>query len=227
MGALTGTLGRKAGMTQVFDDAGVSLPVTVVEAPPCPVVAVRTTEKNGYRSVALGFGAVGEKHVTKPRRGQFPKGVAPTRFIREFRVGEGDLPEVGAQVGVQEIVKAGDIIDVTGLTKGKGFQGPVKRHGFRGGPKSHGSNFHRRQGSIGPATDPGRVYPGRRMGGRMGAERRVIRNLRVVEVDGKEGILLVYGSVPGPQGALLEIRVQPAKAAKPDAKASKKKEAKA
>lgn len=205
--ALPGLLGRKRGMTRVFDKDGRSTSVTVIEAGPCVVQAVRTPERHGYAAVALAFDAVRPDRLSRPRRGQFPEGAAPSRFIREIRLPAPPETAPGASIAVGDVIKAGDLVDVTGVTKGRGFQGPVKRHGFGGGRETHGSNFHRRQGSIGAATDPGRVFPGRRMAGRMGGARRVVRNLRVVEVDAEANLLLLEGAVPGRRGGLVEIRV--------------------
>lgn len=210
--ALPGLLGRKVGMTRVFDEKGDSVPVTVIETSSCAVVGARTPERDGYAAVALGLETIDAERLTKPVRGQY-KGGALRRRVREFRVGAAPKGiEVGAEISVSDVLKAGDVVDVAGTTKGKGFQGPVKRHGFGGGRETHGSNFHRRQGSIGAATDPGRVFPGLRMAGRMGGERRTIRNLRVVEVDAEANLVLLRGAVPGRRGTLLEIRVRrPAK----------------
>ena len=203
-----GLLGRKLGMTQIFDEEGRAVPVTVIQAGPCVVVQTRTEERDGYRAVQLGFGEIKPRKVNKPMAGHFAKaGVSPARVLREFRLdGEDEpLPEVGQQLTV-ELFKAGEYVDVTGTSKGKGFLGPVARHGFGRGPMSHGSKYHRGPGSLAPSTFPARVFKGRRMAGRTGHERVTVRGLQVVRVDPERNLLLVKGAVPGPRGSVVAIR---------------------
>lgn len=206
-----GLLGKKLGMTQVFDERGEVTPVTVISAGPCVVTQIRTTENDGYEAVQLGFGEA--RWLTKPERGHLrasqPEGADEELLLshlREFRARNISEHEVGQEITVT-IFKPGDIIDVTGVSKGRGFQGVVKRHNFRGGPKTHGqSDRWRAPGSIGAGTTPGRVYRGTRMAGRMGNARVTAQNLRVVRVDEERHLLLVRGSVPGATNGLLMIR---------------------
>lgn len=200
-------LGRKVGMTQVFDErTGAVVPVTVVEATPNVVVAVRTPERDGYRAVQLGFEEVPERRVNKPMRGVFRRaGVSPRRVLREFRLSDGEEYRVGQEITVS-VFTAGDRVDVTGTSKGRGFAGAMKRHGFGGQRDSHGvSLMHRAVGSIG-TSGVGRVWKGKRMPGRMGAERVTIRGLSVVGVDAEHHLLLIKGAIPGPRGGLVMIR---------------------
>ncbi|OUN00819.1 MAG: 50S ribosomal protein L3 [Firmicutes bacterium ZCTH02-B6] len=203
-----GILGKKLGMTQIFDESGHAVPVTVIEAGPCVVVQKRTAEREGYTALQLGFGEVAEKRVNKPIKGHFKAaGVKPTRYLREVRVREGEEfanLDVGSEIKA-DVFSAGEYVDVVGVTKGKGFTGVIKRHNFNRGPMSHGSMYHRRVGSLGP-QGPQRVLPGRRMAGRMGSERRTIQGLKVVRVDADRNLILVRGSVPGPRGSLVLIR---------------------
>lgn len=200
-----GILGKKLGMTQVFDADGRVTPVTVIEAGPCFVVQRKTTENDGYEAIQLGFGEKRENLFNKPLKGHFKRAnVKPTRYLRELRVEPGSEYEVGQKITV-DIFSAGDVVDVTGTSKGKGFAGVVKRYGFNRGPMSHGSMYHRRVGSLGP-TDPQRVFPGRRMPGRLGGDRVTIQGLEVVKVDADRNLLLVKGSVPGPRGSLVIIK---------------------
>ena len=203
-----GLLGRKIGMTQVFDDRGQAVPVTVLEAGPCPVVQRKTRERDGYEAVQIAFGPQPKKRrVTQPVRGHFERAKVPYhRYLRELRLdgSEGDL-KVG-QVLTVELFAPGDPVRVTGITKGKGFQGGVRRWGYRGGPMTHGSMFHRAPGSIGASSYPSRVFRGHHMPGHMGASRQTVRGLRVVSVDPEKHLLLVWGAVPGPTGGLLTIR---------------------
>ncbi|MCK9221833.1 MAG: 50S ribosomal protein L3 [Limnochordia bacterium] len=200
-----GLVGRKIGMTQIFDDKGNAIPVTVLQAGPCVVVQKKTAEKDGYAAVQLGFGE--EKHPSKPTAGHFSKaGISPCRYLREFRLEPTDLDklEVGAQV-TTEIFKAGQLVDVIGQSKGKGFAGSIKRHNFGRGPMAHGSKYHRGPGSMG-ATGGSRVFKGRKLPGRMGNERVTAKNLQVVRVDHERNLLLVKGSVPGIRGSLVMIK---------------------
>lgn len=203
-----GLFGTKVGMTQIFDDAGNLVPVTVVEVGPCHVVQKKTAETDGYEAVQLGIGTQKAQRLNKPVRGHYAKAqVEPHRYLREIRIEDSEVMqclEVGQEVRA-DLFEAGDYVDVTGITKGKGFAGAIKRWNFSRGPMSHGSMYHRRPGSLG-ATDPQRVFKGRKLPGRMGGERRTVQGLQVVKVDAERNLLLIRGSVPGPKGALLEIR---------------------
>jgi large subunit ribosomal protein L3 len=195
---MPGLIGKKIGMTRIFDDEGIQIPVTVIEAGPCPVVSVRSQEQDGYQAVQLGFGAKKLKRTSKAEMGHVAKAglEAAPRLMREFRTGDGEEYEVGQHLTV-ELFEAGDRVKVTGRSKGRGFQGVVKRHGFRGRPASHGHPMSRNPGSLGPGTDPSRVIKGKKMPGRMGGDRQTIRNLQVVRVDGERNLLFVKGGVPG------------------------------
>ena len=199
-------IGRKVGMTQVFDEKGVVIPVTVIEAGPCTVVQVKTVEKDGYDAVQLGYGAVKEFKVNKPMKGHFSKGnVTPTKHLREFRVEDTAAVKVGEEVKA-DIFAQGDLVDIQGTTKGKGFQGVIKRHGQSRGPMGHGSMYHRRPGSMGPTSTPGRVFKGKKLPGHMGVETVTIQNLEVVRVDLDKNAILVKGSIPGNKGSIVKIR---------------------
>lgn len=202
-----GILGRKVGMTQVFDENGKAVPVTVIEAGPCSIVEIRTPEKNGYSAVQLGFGEVKDSKVSKPAKGNFEKqNVAPKRWLREFRVDNSADYQVGQEITVS-LFQDGEIVDATGISKGKGYQGVMKRHGFGGIPMSHGQSVtHRHPGSIGCSSYPGRVPKGRRMAGHMGSERVTTKNLKVFAVDAENNLILVKGSVPGAKDGLVMIR---------------------
>jgi large subunit ribosomal protein L3 len=201
--ASRGILGTKLGMTQVFDDEARVIPVTVVRAGPCPVTQVRTDERDGYTAVQLGFGTV--KRVNKPLAGHFAKaGVEPTRHLVEFSLGGDHAP--GEVVTVSDF-RAGELIDVTATSKGKGFAGVMKRHGFSGLGAGHGAHkVHRAPGSIGACATPGRVFPGTRMAGRMGNVRVTVQSLELVSVDAERNLLLIKGAVPGANGALVIVR---------------------
>ncbi len=206
---MKGIIGRKIGMMQVFTEKGNVVPVTVIEAGPCYVTQVRTVEKDGYAAVQLGFDEVKPRRLTKGELGHLrTKNVVSLRTLREFRAYRNDKIEwqVGQKI-VADVFAAGDVIDVTGLSKGRGFQGGMRRHNFRGGPKTHGqSDRQRSPGSIGAGTTPGRVEKGTRMAGHMGAARVTVSNLRVVKVDAERNLLLVRGAVPGAKNGLLFIR---------------------
>jgi large subunit ribosomal protein L3 len=198
-------LGKKIGMTQIFDEQGRLIPVTVIETGPCTVVDVKTLDKHGYTGVQLGFGFVKEHRLTKPQRGYFKsKGVSPQRYLREFRVEPGEDVKVGDEIKV-DVFKSGDYVDVTGTSLGKGFAGSIKRWNFGRGPSSHGSKYHRGSGSL-AARDASRVFPGRKLPGHKGSERVTVRNLRVVNVDPEKNLLLVHGGVPGSRGSLVMIK---------------------
>lgn len=201
---IEGLIGRKLGMTQIFTERGETVPVTVLEVGPCVVTQVKTVEKDGVRSVQLGFGH--KKRLKSPERGHLQKSGAQSRYLRDMKTEEGDEYNVGQTVDAS-IFSVGDSLDITGTSKGKGFQGAVKRHGFSGGPKTHGqSDRHRAPGSIGATTTPGRVFKGTRMAGHMGHDRVTVQNLEVVRVDAERSLVLVKGSVPGPNEGLLLVR---------------------
>lgn len=201
-----GILGKKVGMTQVFTEGGELVPVTVIEAKPNVVLQVKTVETDGYNAVQLGFDDKRNVLSNQPEQGHVKKAdTSPKRFIREIRDAElGDV-EVGSEITV-EIFKQGDIIDVTGTSKGKGFQGVIKRHNQSRGPETHGSRYHRRPGSMGQAADPARVFKGKKLPGRMGGQTTTIQNLEIVRVDADKNVILVKGNVPGPKKAMVEIR---------------------
>jgi large subunit ribosomal protein L3 len=202
-----GLLGKKIGMTRVYNDKGEIIPVTVVDVSENDVLQVKTTETDGYAAVQVGYKNGKEKHVTKPEQGHAKKfGVAPKRHVREFRLADGaTAPAAGTALGA-DTFSAGQWIDVIGVTKGKGFQGAVKRHGFAGQPASHGSMMHRRTGSLGCRLTPGRVWKNQKMPGHMGQVRRTIQNLQVVEARTEDKVILIRGSVPGAKGDLVIIR---------------------
>ncbi len=201
-----GILGEKLGMTQVWDNGKV-VPVTVVQAGPCVVTQVRTPDKDGYSAVQLAYGAIDPRKVNKPESGHFAKAdVAPRRFLVELRTTDASEYEIGSEVTV-DAFPAGQIIDVTGVTKGKGFAGVMKRHGFKGLGASHGTQRkHRSPGSIGGCATPGRVFKGLRMAGRMGNDTVTTQNLTVHAVDAEKGLILIKGAVPGPKGGLVMLR---------------------
>lgn len=202
--AVTGILGRKIGMTTVFDDNGKAVPVTVIKAGPCPIVQQRTADKDGYSAVQLGFEEIPERKVNQPMKGHFKKaGVKPCRFLEEFRVPEDAEIKVGDTVTVA-IFRIGDKVKVTGTSKGRGFSGVMKRWGFSGQPDSHGYHFHRKPASHGP-QGPQRVIKGARLPGHYGNETVTVRGLTVVDVIPEHHLLLVKGSVPGPNGGLVRV----------------------
>lgn len=200
-------LGKKIGMTQIFNEDGMVIPVTVIEAGPCTVVQKKTVENDGYAAVKVGFGAVTEKRLTKPEKGLFAKlKLAPKKHLKEFKAEDADKYEVGQDIKVDVMFQAGDKIDVSGTSKGKGFQGTIKRYGQSGGPETHGSMYHRRVGSMSANTNPARVFKGKKLPGHMGLEKITVQNLEVVKVDGERNLLLVKGAVPGPKGGLLVVK---------------------
>ncbi|MGW8144209.1 MAG: 50S ribosomal protein L3 [Anaerolineales bacterium] len=204
---IKGLIGRKIGMTQIFDENGIVIPITLIEAGPCYVTQIRNPEKDGYNAVQLGFEEVKPKRLTGGQLGHLKNNeLPPLRFLREFRVKDPQVAE-GDKLEVGEMFAVGEQVDVVGTSKGKGFQGVVKRHGFRGGPKTHGqSDRQRATGSIGATTTPGRVFKGKRMPGHMGFERVTIHNLRVEFVDGERNLMGVRGSIPGPKGSVVMIK---------------------
>lgn len=202
-----GVLGEKLGMTQVWDESNRVVPVTVVKAGPCVVTQVRTPDSDGYSAVQLGFGAVDPRKVTKPAAGHFAKaGVAPRRHVVELRTADASEYTVGQELGADAFA-AGEVVDVTGTSKGKGFAGTMKRHGFSGVGASHGAHRnHRKPGSIGACATPSRVFKGLRMAGHMGTRRHTTQGLTVQGVDAERGLILIKGAVPGPKGGLVLIR---------------------
>ncbi|HEV2108381.1 MAG TPA: 50S ribosomal protein L3 [Thermomicrobiales bacterium] len=201
---MQGLIGRKLGMTQIFDEAGLVHPVTVVETGPCVVTQVRTKERDGYEAVQLGFGL--SKRLNRPEQGHRRASGFMSKSLREVKADDVSEFSVG-QVLTADTFGVGDLVDVTGTSKGRGFQGGVKRHGFRGGPKTHGqSDRHRAPGSIGSSATPGRVFKGMRMAGHMGHERVTVQRLEVMRVDPERNLLLIKGSVPGPNKGLVIVR---------------------
>lgn len=200
---MVGILGKKLGMTQVYTEDGKAFPVTVIEAGPCCVVQVKTLESDGYEAVKLGFSETKEKKIKKPMAGVYKKaGVKPYRILKEFPIGG---LSVGEFVTVERFAK-GDIVSVSGVSKGKGFQGVMKRHHFSGGPGSHGSMFNRAPGSIGASSFPSRVWKNQKLPGHMGSERVTVRNLEIIDVRTEQNLLLIKGAVPGAIGTLIEIK---------------------
>jgi len=200
-----GILGKKIGMTQVFAENGELIPVTVIEATPNVVLQKKTVETDGYNAIQLGFDDKREKLANKPEQGHVAKATtAPKRFIRELRDADVEGQEVGQEVKV-EVFAAGETVDVTGISKGKGFQGAIKRHGQSRGPMSHGSRYHRRPGSMGPVA-PNRVFKGKKLAGRMGGDQVTIQNLEIVQVDTERNLLLVKGNVPGAKKSLVVVQ---------------------
>ena len=202
----TAILATKVGMTQIFNDEGVLTPVTVLQAGPCVVTQVKTVENDGYKAVQVGFVDKREKLVSKPVKGHFDKaGVSYKRFVREFRFENAEEYSVKDEIKA-DIFAAGDKIDATAISKGKGFQGAIKRHGQSRGPMAHGSKFHRHQGSNGACSDPSKVFKGKGMPGHMGSKRITIQNLEVVRIDAENNLILVKGAVPGPKKALVTLK---------------------
>lgn len=205
---MKGIIGRKVGMTRIFDDKGDVVPVTVIEVGPCPVVSVRTKDKNGYNAIQIGFGRRKKQRVTKPLGGQYKKaGVEPVQLLREIRIEDVSGFKVGQELKA-DVFQVGEQVRVTGMTKGKGFQGVVKRWGFRGGPDSHGSTAHRRPGSIGQCAYPGRIWKNKRMAGHTGMDRMTVRNLEVVSVDPENNLIAVRGAIPGHSRSYVMVRGQ-------------------
>ena len=199
-------LTTKVGKTQVFSEDGVLTPVTVLQAGPCVVTQVKTVENDGYSAVQVGFGDIREKLVNKPKKGHFAKaGVTAKRFLKEFRLEDAESYTLGQEIKA-DVFAAGDKVDATAKSKGKGFQGAIKRHGQSRGPMAHGSKYHRHAGSNGSATTPGRVFKGKHMPGHMGAVRVTVQNLEVVSVDAEKNLILVKGAVPGPKKSLVMLK---------------------
>ena len=201
-----GIIGKKIGMTQIFDEKGNVIPVTVIEAGPCVVAQVKTEETDGYNAIQLGFGEIKDKHINKPEAGHFAKAkLANKKHLREFKVEGIENYKVGDEIKA-DVFEAGEKIDVQGTSKGTGFQGVIKRHGQHRGPMGHGSMYHRRPGSMGSTSTPGRVFKGKKLPGHMGRVTVTIQNLDVVRVDMDKNVILVKGSVPGPKGAILKVK---------------------
>ena len=199
-------LATKVGMTQIFNEDGVLTPVTVLQAGPCVVTQVKTVENDGYSAVQVGFVDKREKLVNKPMKGQFDKaGVSYKRFVREFRFEDAESYEVAQEIKA-DIFTAGEKVDATAISKGKGFQGAIKRHGQSRGPMAHGSKYHRHAGSKGAASDPSRVFKGKKMAGHMGNKKVTVQNLEIIKVDTENNLLLVKGAVPGPKKSLVTIK---------------------
>lgn len=199
-------LGRKLGMTQVFTEDGTVIPVTVVEAGPCTVVQKKTVENDGYDAVQLSFGDVKLKNVSKPLQGHYEKsGSEPKRILKEFKLDDSPSYESG-QVITVDIFEPGEKVDVSGKSKGKGFQGVIKRHGQRRGPMSHGSKYHRRPGSMGASAYPSHVPKGKKLPGQMGAKNVTSQNLEIVEIDPEDNVILLKGAIPGPRGSYVSIK---------------------
>jgi len=202
-------IGRKLGMTQIFAENGTVVPVTVIEAGPCVVVQKKTLENDGYAALQVGFGDIRENLVNKPKKGHFAAHLGADanakRVLRELKLDDCDAFEVGAEIKA-DMFSAGDLVDVTSTSKGKGFQGAIKRHNMHRGPMTHGSKYHRGHGSMGPGTTPGRVRKGKKLPGHMGARKTTIQNLEVVRADADKNLILLRGAIPGIKGALVTIR---------------------
>ncbi len=199
-------VGKKAGMTQIFDAAGTAIPVTVIDCGPMVVVQKKTEPTDGYNAVKIGYWETPARKVNRPDAGQFKKiNTEPRKYLKEFRTTEAPAFELGQEIRVSDMFATGDQVDIHGVSKGKGFAGTTKRYNQKTGPKTHGSKYHRGVGSMGPNTYPGRVFKGKNMPGHMGADRVTIQNLGVVLVDGERNILVVKGAVPGPKGGVVEI----------------------
>ncbi len=201
-----GLLGKKIGMTRVYNEMGAVIPVTVIEAGPCKVLQVKSESNEGYNAIQVGFVEKRANRITKPLAGHFSKAATEGYYnIREFRIQNPEDYKIGQDISIGELFKTGDVIDVQGTSKGKGFQGVMKRHGFSGGPGGHGSKFHRRPGSIGMSAWPGRVVKGKKLPGRMGTDKVLKKNVLIVDIRDDENIILVKGSVPGAKQGLLKL----------------------
>ena len=202
---MKGILGRKIGMTQIFTEAGEVVPVTVVEAGPVVVTQVKTIENDGYNAVQVGFVDAKEKSLNKPQKGHLAAANVLKKHLKEFRVEAVDAYTVGQEIKA-DVFAAGEMIDVTGISKGKGFQGPIKRHGQSRGPESHGSRYHRRPGSMGACSYPGRVFKNKKLAGHMGSVKVTVQNLEVVRVDADKTFILVKGAIPGAKGSVVTLK---------------------
>ena len=202
---MKGILGKKIGMTQIFTEHGEVIPVTVVEAGPVVVTQIKTTENDGYTAIQVGFGDAKEKSLNKPQKGHLAAANVLKKHLKEFRVDAVEEFTVGQEIKA-DLFAAGEKIDVTGTSKGKGFQGPIKRHGQSRGPESHGSRYHRRPGSMGACSFPGRVFKNKKLAGHMGSVKVTVQNLEVVRVDADKNLILVKGAIPGPKGSMVTIK---------------------
>ena len=202
---MKGILGKKIGMTQIFTEAGEVVPVTVVEAGPVVVKQVKTIENDGYNAVQVGFVDAKEKSLNKPQKGHLAAANTLKKHLKEFRVESVDAYTVGQEIKA-DVFATGEMIDVTGISKGKGFQGPIKRHGQSRGPESHGSRYHRRPGSMGACSYPGRVFKNKKLAGHMGSVKVTVQNLEVVRVDAEKNFILVKGAIPGAKGSVVTIK---------------------
>ena len=202
---MKGILGKKIGMTQIFTEAGEVVPVTVVEAGPVVVTQVKTIENDGYNAVQVGFVDAKEKSLNKPQKGHLAAANTLKKHLKEFRVESVDAYTVGQEIKA-DLFAAGELIDVTGISKGKGFQGPIKRHGQSRGPETHGSRYHRRPGSMGACSYPGRVFKNKKLAGHMGSVKVTVQNLEVVRVDAEKNFILVKGAIPGAKGSVVTIK---------------------
>ena len=202
---MKGILGKKLGMTQIFTEEGIVVPVTVVEAGPNVVTQVKTVEKDGYNAIQVGFEDAKEKSLNKPQKGHLAAANTLKKHLKEFRVDSVEEYTVGQEIKA-DLFAAGELIDVTGISKGKGFQGPIKRHGQSRGPETHGSRYHRRPGSMGACSFPGRVFKNKKLAGHMGSVKVTVQNLEVVRVDADKNLILVKGAIPGPKGSMVTIK---------------------
>lgn len=202
---MKGILGKKLGMTQIFTEEGIVVPITVVEAGPNVVTQVKTVEKDGYNAIQVGFEDAKEKSLNKPQKGHLAAANVLKKHLKEFRVDAVEEFTVGQEIKA-DLFAAGEKIDVTGTSKGKGFQGPIKRHGQSRGPESHGSRYHRRPGSMGACSFPGRVFKNKKLAGHMGSVKVTVQNLEVVRVDADKNLILVKGAIPGPKGSMVTIK---------------------
>jgi len=202
---MKGILGKKIGMTQIFTEHGEVIPVTVVEAGPVVVTQIKTTENDGYTAIQVGFQDAKEKSLNKPQKGHLAAANTLKKHLKEFRVDSVEEYTVGQEIKA-DLFAAGELIDVTGISKGKGFQGPIKRHGQSRGPETHGSRYHRRPGSMGACSYPGRVFKNKKLAGHMGSVKVTVQNLEVVRVDADKNLILVKGAIPGPKGSMVTIK---------------------
>ena len=202
---MKGILGKKIGMTQIFTEHGEVIPVTVVEAGPVVVTQIKTTENDGYTAIQVGFQDAKEKSLNKPQKGHLAAANTLKKHLKEFRVDSVEEYTVGQEIKA-DLFAAGEMIDVTGISKGKGFQGPIKRHGQSRGPESHGSRYHRRPGSMGACSYPGRVFKNKKLAGHMGSVKVTVQNLEVVRVDADKNFILVKGAIPGAKGSVVTIK---------------------
>ena len=202
---MKGILGKKIGMTQIFTEHGEVIPVTVVKAGPVVVTQVKTTENDGYTAIQVGFGDAKEKSLNKPQKGHLAAANTLKKHLKEFRVDSVEGYTVGQEIKA-DLFAAGEMIDVTGISKGKGFQGPIKRHGQSRGPESHGSRYHRRPGSMGACSFPGRVFKNKKLAGHMGSVKVTVQNLEVVRIDAEKNLILVKGAIPGAKGSVVTIK---------------------